>query len=133
MKEKELCLALGLSRDLIKELRNSYEEGVCWTRKESKKPKHLWEINWTEQGVSKLRTNLNVKEEENISPPEQKQGTVCHKFHNNTRFIGVLLEGKEERVLCRDSSKFGIGMPVDVKWDVSRWVVARHPRYVGKY
>lgn len=132
MKEKELCIALGLSRDLIKELRSSYTQDVHWKRIPSRKLQHLWEVEWTDEGVKQLRINLNIKEEEKIVPPEHKQGTVCHKF-TNSRVIGVLIDGKEERVLCRDSSKFGIGMPVEVKWDVSRWVVARHPRFIGKY
>lgn len=132
MKEKELCLATGLSRDLIKELRSSYEQGVCWVRIPSRKPQHLWEIEWTEQGIAELKKNFKFKEEEKIVPPEHKSGTVNHKFINK-KIIGVLIDGKEHNVVCRDSSKFGIGMPVEVKWDISRWVVARHPRFVGKY
>jgi hypothetical protein len=132
MKEKALSLALGLSRDLLKELRSSYEEGLHWKRIESRKPSHLWEVEWAEIGISLLRENLGIKEEEVVTPPAQKRGTVYAKFRN-PRIIGVLIEGKEHNVLCKESSKFGIGMPVDVRWDGARWVVVRHPRFIGKY
>lgn len=132
MKEKALSLALGLSRDLLKELRSSYTEGVHWSRIESRKPQHLWEVEWTEDGITLLRENLGIKQEEVIASPEKKRGTVYCKFRN-PRIIGVMIDGKECNVLCRDSVKFGIGMPVDVRWDGARWVVVRHPRFNGKY
>jgi hypothetical protein len=132
MKEKALSLALGLSRDLLKELRTSYEEGVHWSRIESRKPSHLWEVEWSENGIALLRENLGIAKEETVSSPEQKRGTVFCKF-KNPRVIGVMIEGKQHNVLCRESLKFGIGMPVDVRWDGARWVVVRHPRFNGKY
>jgi hypothetical protein len=132
MKEKALSLALGLSRDLLKELRTSYEEGLHWSRIESRKPQILWEVEWTDIGVSLLRENLGIKEDEEVTAPEKKRGTVYCKF-KNPRVIGVLIEGKQHSVLCRESVKFGIGMPVDVRWDGARWVVVRHPRFNGKY
>jgi hypothetical protein len=132
MKEKALSLAFGLSRDLLKELRSSYTEGLHWSRIESRKPSHLWEVEWSEEGIALLRENLGIKEEEKIASPEKKRGTVFAKY-KNPRVIGVLIEGKEHTVLCRDSLKFGIGMPVDVRWDGARWVVVRHPRFNGKY
>ena len=132
MKEKALSLALGLSRDLIKELRTSYEEGLHWKRVESRKPAHLWEIEWSEAGVALLRENLGIKPEEVVASPDVKRGTVYCKF-KNPRVIGVLIDGKQNSVLCKESVKFGIGMPVDVRWDGARWVVVRHPRFIGKY
>ena len=132
MKEKALSLAFGLSRDLLKELRSSYTEGLHWSRIESRKPSHLWEVEWSKEGIALLRENLGIKEEEKIASPERKRGTVFAKY-KNPRVIGVLIEGKEHTVLCRDSLKFGIGMPVDVRWDGARWVVVRHPRFNGKY
>jgi hypothetical protein len=132
MKEKALSLALGLSRDLLKELRSSYEEGLHWSRTESRKPSHLWEVEWSDIGVSLLRENLGIKPEEVVTPPAQKRGTVFCKY-KNPRVIGVMIEGKQETALCRESLKFGIGMPVDVRWDGARWVVVRHPRFNGKY
>jgi hypothetical protein len=132
MKEKALSLALGLSRDLLKELRTSYSEGVHWSRIESRKPAHLWEVEWTEDGITLLRENLGIKPEEVVASPDNKRGTVYAKFRN-PRIIGVMIDGKECNVLCRDSVKFGIGMPVDVRWDGARWVVVRHPRFNGKY
>jgi hypothetical protein len=132
MKEKALSLALGLSRDLLKELRTSYEEGVHWSRIESRKPSHLWEVEWSENGIALLRENLGIAKEEFVASPEQKSGTVFCKF-KNPRVIGVMIDGKQHNVLCRESLKFGIGMPVDVRWDGARWVVVRHPRFNGKY
>ena len=132
MKEKALSLSIGLSRDLIKELRDSYIEGVHWKRMESRKPSHLWEIEWSEEGINLLRDNLGIKPEEKVESPEKKSGTVYCKF-KNPRIIGVMIDGKENSVLCKESFKFGIGMPVDVRWDGARWVVVRHPRFIGKY
>jgi hypothetical protein len=132
MKEKSLSLSLGLSRDLLKELRSSYVEGTHWKRIESRKPAHLWEVEWTEEGISLLRENLGIAKEETIAAPEKKRGTVYCKF-KNPRIIGVMIDGKENNVLCKESRKFGIGMPVDVRWDGARWVVVRHPRFNGKY
>lgn len=132
MKEKELCIALGISRDIIKGLRENYSENIHWTKIPTKKPENLWQIEWTEEGISLLREKLGITPEEIVSPPEKKRGTVYCKFRN-PRIIGVMIDGKENSVLCRESAKFGIGMPVDVRWDGARWVVVRHPRFNGKY
>lgn len=132
MKEKALSLAFGLSRDLLKELRSSYTEGLHWKRVESRKPSHLWEVEWSDEGIALLRENLGIAKDETIASPEKKRGTVYCKF-KNPRIIGVMIDGKEHNVLCRESVKFGIGMPVDVRWDGARWVVVRHPRFNGKY
>ena len=132
MKEKALSLALGLSRDLFKELRTSYIEGLHWSRIESRKPPILWEVEWSDIGVSLLRENLGIKPDEVVASPEKKRGTVYCKY-KNPRIIGIMIEGKQETALCRESVKFGIGMPVDVRWDGARWVVVRHPRFNGKY
>lgn len=134
MNEKDLSVVLGVSRDHLKVMRDSFKEGVHWTRKESKKPKHLWTVEWTEMGQEALRTELglHVKEDAMGMPPENKSGTVQAKY-KNTRILGVLVDGKAHNVLCRDSSKFGIGMQVELKWDGVRWCVAKHPRFLGKY
>ena len=132
MKEKALSIALGLSRDILKELRSSYTESVDWHKIPSKKPENLWEVQWTEEGINHLKANLGFKQQEQILPPDKKRGTV-HCKYKNPKVIGVMLEGKDFNVLCRDSSKFHIGMPVDVRWDGSRWCVVRHPRFDGKY
>ena len=132
MKEKELCIALGISRDIIKSMRPEFKEGTHWKKIPSLKPENLWQIEWTEEGITLLRDRIGIKESETVAPPEKVSGTVSAKFRN-PRVIGVLINGKEENVLCRDSSKFGIGMPADVRWDGARWVVVRHPRFNGKY
>lgn len=132
MKEKELCITLGISRDIIKGMRGEFTEGAHWKKIPSLKPENLWQIDWSEDGIALLRDRLGIKKEEIVTPPQKVSGTVSSKFRN-PRVIGVLVNGKEESVLCRDSSKFGIGMPADVQWDGARWVVVRHPRFNGKY
>jgi hypothetical protein len=132
MREKQLSIALGLARDILKEFRSSYEEGVDWFKVESRKPQHMWEVEWTDAGIARLKDNIGFKEPEKINPPEKKRGTVYAKF-KNPKVIGVLIDGKQFNVLCKESTKFGLGMPVDVRWDGNRWCVVRHPRFNGKY
>jgi len=132
MKEKELCIALGLSRDFMKEIRTSYLEGTDWLRVESKKPKILWEVNWTDKGIFKLKENLGIKDVKEIVTPHVKTGTVCSKF-KNPKVLEVLIDGIKNHVICRDSSKFSIGMEVKIKWDGIRWCIMRHPRFPNKY
>jgi len=130
MKEKELSIALGLSRDFMKEIRTSYVEGEDWTRIESNKPKVLWEVQWTLDGVNKLRSNLGMKE--SVLMPKVKEGVVSGKY-SNTRMLKVLIDGKDESVICRDNTKFIKGMKVNIRWDGIRWCISRHPRFNGKY
>jgi hypothetical protein len=135
MKEKDLSIAIGLSRDMLKEIRDTYEQGVHWNKIESRKPEQLWEVEWTDKGVSLLKKNIGFKEPEVIKSPEKKNGKVVRKY-NNPRVIGVVLDDqpdKEHNVLCRESNKFLINMPVVVRWDGARWCIVRHPRFVGKY
>lgn len=133
MKEKELSISLGISREQLKAYRASAKEGFHYKRIESKKPKHLWEVRWTEEGVALIQSAMGMNPVvEKVEPVEEKRGTVYCKYQN-PRVLGVMIEGRQENVLCRDSAKFGIGMPVDVRWDGSRWVVSRHPRFLGKY
>jgi hypothetical protein len=132
MKEKELSIVLGLSRDLIKELRTSYKEGEDWTRLESKKPQTLWEVDWSESGVRKLKMNLGIDPVKELASPEEKNGIVKGNC-KNIRMLRVLIDGKEHNVICRDNTKFRTGMDVTVKWDGTRWCVVKHPRFNGKY
>jgi len=132
MNEKELSIALGLSKDILRQFRSSYAEGTHWNKIESKRPRHLWEISWTDEGVKALKENIGFKEADSTVSPSEKQGTVYCKY-KNPRVIGVVIDGKQENVICRESAKFGIGMPVKVRWDGARWVVIRHPRFIGKY
>jgi hypothetical protein len=104
-----------------------------WTRVESKKPQHLWEVRWTDVGIEELKKKVGMNESTEIKPEATvKEGTVQGKFKNQ-KMLSVLIDGKRENVLCRDSSKFGIGMNVKIRWDGVRWCIARHPRFVGKY
>lgn len=132
MKEKDLCISTGLSRDLIKEIREAYDEGLHFTRTESTNPEDMWEVEWTETGVKALRVNLGIQEHEVLAFPAKKRGKVFHKY-KNPRTLGVHIDGELHTVICRDSSKFAIGMPVDIRWDGARWVIVRHPRFNGKY
>lgn len=132
MKEKELSIVLGLSRDLIKELRTSYKEGEDWSRLESKKPQTLWEVDWSESGVRKLKMNLGIDPIKELESPEAKNGIVKGSC-KNLRLLRVLIDGKEHNVICRDNTKFRTGMDVTVKWDGNRWCVVKHPRFNGKY
>jgi len=133
MNEKELSITLGLSREILKEMREQFTKDVHWTRLESKKPQHLWEVRWTDAGIAELKNKVGMNESSEIKTENTvKEGTVHGKFKNQ-KMIAVLVDGKPENVLCRDSSKFGLGMPVKIRWDGVRWCVARHPRFIGKY
>ena len=134
LKEKDLCISLGISRDVIKTIRDSIADGEpeFWIRIPSKKPKNLWEVRWTPKGIDRLKNLVQLKPEETLDKPSVKKGIMKTRFKNN-RLIQVEIDGKIESVLCRDSGKFMAGMPVWVKWDGARWVVNRHPRFNGKY
>lgn len=135
MKEKDLSIAIGLSRDMLKSIRDSYKQIKHWIKIESRKPEQLWEVEWTEEGIKELKKNIGFQEPEVVALPERKTGKVVRKF-NNPRVIGVVLDSEpevEHNVLCRESNKFIINMPVDVRWDGARWCIVRHPRFVGKY
>lgn len=134
MNEKDLCLTLGFSRENLKEIRAKFEEGVHYVRIESRKPKHLWSVEWTDAGVDALRDELGLqpKKADEVEKPKAVTGTVHAKF-KNPRILGVMVEGRTHNVLCRDSAKFGIGMDVELKWDGLRWCVSKHPRFSGKY
>jgi len=131
-KEKDLCISLGLSRVQMKEIRTKYTEGEDWLKIKSNRPQNLWEVKWTENGVNKLRDTIGVLHEEKITPPAQYKATVVARFRN-PRFIQVEMQGAKHTVICRDNNKFRSGMPVWVRWDGARWVVARHPRFEGRY
>jgi hypothetical protein len=132
MKEKELCIVLGLSRTQMRELRSQYSEGEDWVVIPSKRPKNLWEVQWTDAGVEKLRDTIGVKDTEALIPPTTYKAIVVGRFPN-PRILQVEMQGNKHNVLCRDNKKFKAGMPVWLRWDGARWVVARHPRFEGKY
>jgi hypothetical protein len=135
MKEKDLCIAIGLSREMFKEIRDLYEQGVHWNKIPTNRPEQLWEVNWTEEGIKLLKKNLGFNEPEQVALPERKKGKVVRKY-TNPRIIGVVLDDepeKEHNVLCRESNKFNVNMPVEVRWDGARWCIVRHPRFNGKY
>jgi hypothetical protein len=132
MKEKELCIVLGLSRTQMRELRLQHKEGNDWIVVPSKRPKNLWEVKWTDEGVDKLKGTIGVKETEVLVPPTIYKANVIGRFPN-PRILQVEMQGVKHNVLCRDNKKFRAGMPVWLKWDGTRWVVSRHPRFDGRY
>lgn len=135
MKEKDLCIAIGLSREMFKEIRDLYEQGVHWNKIPTNRPEQLWEVNWTEEGIKLLKKNLGFNEPEQVALPDRKKGKVVRKYVN-PRIIGIVLDdepNKEHNVLCRESNKFNVNMPVEVRWDGARWCILRHPRFNGKY
>lgn len=139
MTEKDLSISIGVSRKDIKAARADFTEGVHWERLKSNRPEHLWEIQWTEQGVAALLAKFQPQPPDDLPAaapeltlPKEAEGTITAKFRN-PRILAVLIDGKSFNVLCRDSAKFGIGMPVKVRWDGAKWVVSKHPRFVGKY
>jgi hypothetical protein len=132
MKEKELCISLGLSRTQIRELRQKYTEGEDWVVVPSKRPKNLWEVKWTNAGLAKLKGTVGVQEKEELVPPTTYKATVTARYPN-PRILQVEMQGAKHNVLCRDNTKFRAGMPVWLRWDGARWVVARHPRFDGVY
>jgi hypothetical protein len=92
-------------------------------------------LNGLETGIAKLKKNIGFKDKEEIKVPENKKGKVVRKY-TNPRIIGVVLDDepeKEHNVLCRESNKFILNMPVEVRWDGARWCIVRHPRFNGKY
>jgi len=135
MNEKELSIALGISRDMFKEIRVNYKEGKDWSRIKSNKAEKFWEIEWTQEGIEALKVNLGLNKDQPVEIPSNKKGKVVRKYVN-PRIIGIVLDDepdKEHNVLCRESNKFNLNMPVDVKWDGARWCIVRHPRFNGKY
>jgi len=131
-KEKELCIALGISRVTIKDMRKDFKEGEDWVRIASKRPKNLWEVKWTDTGVQRLRDKIGMKPAEEIEAPMEHKGVVKHRF-KNLKFIQAEINGTLVNVVCRDNQKFIAGMPVWARWDGRHWFVSRHPRFNGKY
>lgn len=136
MTEKELSEKLGLSREALKTMRKKYQEGVDFTRIESKRPQKMWEVRWTEIGYEKLMAEMGFKQEETKVVKEQPifsaTGKVIGKYHN-PRIIQCEVNGKPEMVLVRDSDFFVVGMEVPLRRDGDRLVAARHPRKPGRW
>jgi hypothetical protein len=132
MKEKDLSISLGLTREVLKDLRSKFVEGEDWMRVECNKPKHLWNVEWSLDGIDKLKAEVGFKPEEEITKCGESKGVIKGRY-KNSRIVQVEIDGKDVNVVCRDNSKFIAGMPVWIKWDGSRWAVSRHPRFNGKY
>ena len=83
--ESELCKEYGWKKSDLKMARSKAVEtpkGVTfWVRKPSKKPKNLWQVMWTDEGIEFLKTFLIVKQvveriDEHIGSNGDKNGRL---------------------------------------------------------
>jgi hypothetical protein len=136
MNEKELCEKLGFSREALKKIRDKFSEGVHYERIPSKRPKQMWEVQWTHEGYHALMKDIGfqVEEAERVKeePVFSATGKVIGKF-NNKRLIQCEVDGKPQMVLVRDSDFFILNMEVPLRRDGDRLVAARHPRKPGRW
>ena len=143
-KESDLARALGISREVLKKLRDGGEVlmGRDWARLADGRPEKMWPVVWTAEGVRGLKARLGFEDGDIKDVVEmakevvrERDGVVVAKF-KNPRIIRCVMEmghKKEEvNVLVRDSGKFLVGMVVPLRRDGARWVAARHPRFPGK-
>ena len=136
MNERELSEKLGLSREVLKEMRSKYTEGVHFERVASKRPQKLWEVKWTEAGYNELMKSVGLTDTETKKVAEEPifsaTGKVTGKF-NNRRLVQCEVDGKQHMVLVRDSDYFTIGMEVPLRRDGDRLVASKHPRKPGRW
>lgn len=132
-KESDISKTFGVKRSELKMIRESVppihpELGILWGREESKKPKHMQTIVWTDNGVLFLRHYLKLKStweevEKNMEKPIEEAIKPMTKGEfdvvvNNTKWVGkvsnnryknfktVMVEhdiGFKVLVTCRDS------------------------------
>lgn len=136
MKENQLIKTYGLSKDIMREFRDScsYVEGVDWERIPSKRPQKIWEIQWTDAGILNLKATLGLRDPEPVKERQMLRGKVKSKYQNNARLLKVELpDGRFVNVLVKSTEKFAIGMAIDCLQDKERWVARRMPRFYGKY
>lgn len=133
--DKQLSDLTGISRAKLKELREGLEQGKHWFKEPSKRPEKLWEVKWTPEGVAAFKAKAGLKEEETVEPVSlpEVEGVVERNDWANTRIITVKAGERSVNAMCRDAKMFRMGMPVRIRQDGEKWVVARHPRFQGKY
>lgn len=95
IKESDLIATNGWLKSDLKAVRQDaieFEGMRLWFREESKKPKHLQTIWWTDVGVMYLTEYFRVKKEmETPSPMEESRVMSKEEFAksvNNTKWIG---------------------------------------------
>ena len=143
-KESDLARALGISREVLKKLRDGGEvlEGRDWARLADGRPERMWPVVWTGVGVKGLKEKMGFEDGDIKDVVEmarevvrERDAVVSAKF-KNPRIIRCVMDlghQKEEvNVLVRDNSKFLVGMVIPLRRDGARWVAARHPRFPGK-
>lgn len=141
IKEAEVIRLTGLSKEEMKSWREILEEGKCWVRIPSNRPKKLWAIGWTELGVEALSKGANLGElqgdlDRSLEKPKEVFGIVKGKFRNNRIILCDVEYDKvkvEANVLVKDSRNFVVGMRVPLRSDGGRWVAAKHPRFGGRW
>jgi hypothetical protein len=141
IKESEVMRLTGLSREEMKEWRVKLEEGKCWVRIPSNRPKKLWGIGWTEAGVEALGAGAGLGQlqddlEQSLEKPREVFGVVKGKYTNKRIILCAIEYDKvniDANVLVKDSKNFVVGMKVPLRSDGGRWVAAKHPRFGGRW
>lgn len=133
--DRQLSDLTGISRAKLKQFREELNEGVHWFKIKSNRPEKLWEVNWTPEGVKAFKDKAGLKDEEVVEavPHNEAEGVVSRNDWVNTRVITVKVGEHSVNAMCRDAKMFRMGMLVKIRQDGDKWVVARHPRFQGKY
>lgn len=133
--DRELSDLTGISRAKLKQIREELQVGVHWYKEPSKRPEKMWEVKWTPEGVKAFKAKAGLKDEEPVEavPHNELDGVVQRNDWANSRIITVSAGDRLFNAMCRDAKMFRMGMPVRIRQDGERWVVARHPRFQGKY
>jgi hypothetical protein len=145
-KEVDLVRLLGLSRMELIGYRKEGKalEGKHWGKVSSARPEKLWAIKWTDEGLKWLQGEAKIEDDVVAFAAEAaveevvKEAEVVAKYRN-PRILGcVIIDPRNGRrtpvnVLVRDSKNFVAGMMVPLRWDVNRWVAAKHPRFGGRW
>ena len=92
IKEVEVMRMTGLSRSEMKAWRGKLEEGKCWVRVPSNKPKRLWAIGWTDEGVEALSEGASLEGlkddlEKGLEKPKEVFGIVRAKYLNRRMIL----------------------------------------------
>ena len=145
-KEGDLARLLGLQRNELVMMRRDGRalEGKHWGKEANGKPEKLWAIKWTDEGLKWLQGEANIEDDvvafaaEAAEEKVVKEAEVVAKYRNPRILGGEIIDPRNGRrtpvtVLVRDSKNFVAGMMVPLRWDVNRWVAAKHPRFGGRW
>jgi hypothetical protein len=145
-KEGDLSRLLGIGRNDLMAMRKKGEalEGRHWGRVPSARAERTWEVKWTDEGLKWLQEKEGIEQDVVAFAAEAavevvpKEAEVVRKYRN-PRVLGCeIIDPRNGRrtavnVLVRDSKNFVAGMMVPLRWDINRWVAAKHPRFGGKW